>query len=245
MKYFIVGLIISFTFRKIKNKYMKKFILMLIAISQFAIINFAKAGDGNLQKGWDAFKTNKLEDAVTFFKAAVKNNESKDEASLGLSLTYWLQSNDEESFKSFMEFFKSSPNPYPYAYALWTSSCVFDGYGKKTKEQLQLLNTMINDKKANGTIKAMAQSMLAYHYENIGEFKKADVEFSKLGTIENWQIAGPFENISASGFNKDFKVLDNPQADAKFRNKVGADIGWTDVKNDKNDKWFDFSFHMV
>ena len=218
---------------------------MLIVISQVTIINIAKAGDGNVAKGWDAFKNNRLDEAVGFFKSAIKNNEAKDEANLGLSLTYWMQSKDEEAFKNFMEFFKTSPNPYPYAYALWTSSCVFDGYGKKSKEQLQLINTIINDKKANGTIKAMAQSMLAYHYENIGDFKKANEEFDKLGTIDNWQIVGTFENISASGFNKDFKALTNPKPDYKFKLKTGAEINWINVKNDRNDKWFDFSYHMI
>ena len=224
---------------------MKKILLTLTLVSQFAFSIHVKADNGNLTKGWDAFKTNKIEEAITYFKAAIKNNEAKDEANLGLSLTYWLESKDEEAFKSFMEFYKTSSNPYPYVYALWTTSSVFDGYGKKSKDQLELINTIINDKKANGTLKAMAESMLAYNYENQGDFKKANTEFAKLGTIENWQITGTFENVSASGFNKDYKVLENPQAGATFQNKAGATVSWINVKDDRNDKWFDFSYHFV
>lgn len=217
----------------------------MIAVCLLLSTTIVNATNDDLAKAWDAFKKNDRDAALNGFKAAAADPATKEEGYLGLSLLYWEQSKSQEAFNNFMNFYKASANPYPYVYALWTTECLFSDYGKKSKEQLALLNTIIADPRANSTIKAMAQSMLGYHYESIGDFKKGLAEFDKLGTIANWQVVGTFENISASGFNKDFQVVQNPKSDAEFKNKVDAKVSWFDVKDVRNDKWFDFSYHFI
>lgn len=223
---------------------MKKLLLMLVSAFSLILNQTSWANNDDLKKGWDAFKENDREKAINYFKTAAADADTKAEANLALAIVYRGMDKRQEGYKSFMEFYKSSPNPYPYMYALWTSNSLFDGYGKKTKEEITLLNAILADTKANSLIKAMAHSMLGYHYNSIGDFKKAADEFAKLGSINNWQVTGTFDNISANGFNKDFKVLDNPKADAKFENKVGATVSWFEVKDIRTDRWFDFSYHF-
>ncbi|MCC6838345.1 MAG: hypothetical protein IT234_07395, partial [Bacteroidia bacterium] len=208
-----------------------KLLQSLIAVCLLLSTSIVNATNDDLAKAWDAFKKNDRDAALNGFKAAAADPTTKEEGYLGLSLLYWEQSKSQEAFSNFMNFYKASANPYPYVYALWTTECLFSDYGKKSKEQLALLNTIIADPRANSTIKAMAQSMLGYHYESIGDFKKGLAEFGKLGTIANWQVVGTFENISASGFNKDFQVVQNPRSDAEFKNKVDAKVSWFDVKD--------------
>jgi len=224
---------------------MKKTLLLLLAFFTLLSTNTILANKDDLKKGWDAFKENDREKAINYFRGAAIDADTKAEANLGLAMTYRGMGKPDEGFKCMMNFYKSSPNPYPYMYALWASAPLFDGYGKQTKEQIALLNSIIADSRANSLIKAMAHATLGYHYSAIGDFKKANAEYTHLGSINNWQVTGTFDNISASGYNKDFKVLENPKADAQFENKVGAKVSWFEVKDIRTDKWFDFNFHFL
>ena len=51
---------------------------------------------------------------------------------------------------------------------------------KKNEEKVKFLKRLTDESKTNGTIHAMAHSMLGKHYETVGDFKKA--EHDLLGT---------------------------------------------------------------
>ncbi len=224
---------------------MKQFkILCLFLLSSVACFN-ASASKENLAQGWEAFNKNKRDDAIKLFEQAAKDADTKADGNLALSLVYWSLDKNDKAFKYFTEFFNSSDNPYPYVYALWTTPSVFDGYGRKNEAELKFLNALADDKKANGTIKAMVHSMLGNHYESVGNFKKAKEEFEAIGTLDNWAVLGTFDNTSGSGFNKDFGALANAGPDAVFKNKVNADVKWTTPPYARNDHWFDFDNYFV
>ena len=48
----------------------------------------------------------------------------------------------------------------------------------------------------------------------------------QIKNIEQWQWAGPFDNVMNSGYDKDFGVLASPQQNAVFTSKYGANISW-------------------
>lgn len=203
------------------------------------------ASQETLKQGWDAFNANKRNEARELFTKAAQDADTKAEANLALALVWTSDDRSDKAFEAFNEFYKASNDPYPYVYALWTSSAAFSGFGKKSEAQLKLLRTIIDDPKANGTIKAMAHSMLGKHYESIGDFKKMEDEFAQIGTISQWKIVGTFDNTSASGFNKDFGALANPKEDAVFKNKVNADVKWYQPPHVRADRWFDFEYYFV
>ena len=204
----------------------------------------ASASKETLKRGWDAFNKNKRKEAVELFKKAAADADTKADANLALTLVYWSEDKTAEGFKAFQNFFNASPNPYPYIYALWNAPVVFNGDEKKKDDRLELLKKITTDSKANGTLQAMAHAMIGKHYESIGDFRKAGEEYAQIGAITNWQILGTFDNTSGSGFNKDFRVLANPEPDAIFKNKVDADINWFVPPFERTDRWFDFDYYM-
>jgi tetratricopeptide (TPR) repeat protein len=203
------------------------------------------ANQTTLQQGWQAFNSNKAKEAQEYLKQAASDADTKAEAYLALALVYWNEDKTKESFTAFQNFFSATDNPYPYLYALWTSPVIFEGYDKKNDEQLKFLRKLNSESKTNGTISAMVHSMLGKHFEAIGDFKKAEDEFAQIGAINNWQVLGSFDNTSGSGFNKDYGVLTNPQADAVFKNKVNADVMWFTPSFSRSDRWFDFNYYFV
>ena len=219
-----------------------KSILLLLVLSLFTKVNLASNAD--LKKAWEAFAANNRTEAVTLFKQAAQDPESKAEANLALSLISRDNGNSADALNYFMEFYKSSDNPYPYTFALWTTSCVNNNYDKKSKEQVTFLKMLATDPKANQCMQSLANSMLGYHYQKSNDFKSSKEYFGKIDIVQFCQAVGQFENVSGSGFNKDFLVLANPTGTAVFKNKVGADVKWFNVKYIRNDKWFDFAYNF-
>lgn len=220
----------------------RKIMALLFALLFFSL---SFANKETLKQGWDAFNNNKRKDALALFSKAAADADTKAQANLAMALVWWSEDKQNEAFKAFQDFFSTSDNPYPYLYALWTSPAVFDDYEKKNDAKITFLQQLVNDPKANGTIHAMAHAMLGKHYENIGEFKKADEEFSQIGSIENWQVLGTFDNTSGSGFSKSFGAVENPKPDAVFKNKVDADVRWFKPPYERNDRWFDFNYYFA
>lgn len=198
----------------------------------------------NLNKQWEDFKSNNILDAIDGFKEAAKSPNLMNEAHLGLAMCYAQNENYDEAFSAFQKFYAVAPDPYPYVYALWTNGIIFDGYGKKNEAKLKFLNTVIADTRANGTIKAMAHYMLAKHYQLSNKVSKSLEEFAKIGNIENWQMLGTFDNISASGYDKNWGALEKSGINEEFVNFAGAKVKWFKVKHIRNDKWTDFAYHF-
>lgn len=223
---------------------MRPFRLLSVLLFIFLLTPSARADRESLTKGWEAFNSNQRDRAQALFIKAAKDADTKAPANLALSLLYWGNDKKQESFAAFGEFMKASANPYPYLYALWTSPPVFDAFGKKDKNQSDLLKALLSDPKANGTIKAMAHAMMGSNAEYAGDFKQMETEYAQIGSIEKWQVLGTFDNTSASGFNKDFGALQKPKTGDTFKNKVGADVTWFTPPYFRSDRWFDFAYYF-
>lgn len=198
----------------------------------------------SLEKGWQSFYVNDIKNARTYFTEATSSVSDKAEAYLALSFLATVDKKPEDAFAQFMNFYKSTDNPQPYLFALWTDQNLFEGYTKKDKDQLALLNTLEKDPSLNSTLLALTHAQLGYHYNIVNDEKTSQAEFKKIGAIEDWQVVGEFENISASGFDKNYDPINYPKQDHAFVNKYGAQVYWFDIPAIKNDKWLDLTYHL-
>ncbi|MGB5926563.1 MAG: hypothetical protein WBH03_00235, partial [Cyclobacteriaceae bacterium] len=82
------------------------------------------------------------------------------------------------------------------------------------------------------------------HYKSVNDFDKANEYFDKIGSVNAWQLAGTFENISASGFDNDYAPITHPEPDAKFENKNGAPVEWYELPGTMN-RWVDLTYHYI
>ncbi|WP_210463773.1 tetratricopeptide repeat protein [Rufibacter roseolus] len=219
-------------------------ILLLVVYLLPGLPAMAAPASTPLEEAWLKFHDNKRTEARELFKKASLEPGTKAEAHLGLSLLASMDRPGTEAFREFQEFFKASPNPYPYVYSLWTTPSLMAGGGKKTAEQLAFLKNLVKDPKADGTLKAMAWSILGSHYETTNQPAEAHQAYAQIGALDKWMMVGEFENMSGSGFNKDFGPLGKPEANATFTNKHGATVSWFTPPATRNDKWIDFTYHF-
>jgi hypothetical protein len=225
-----------------KSRWTSTYKVLLAATSFFIVSNIVTAQKAVMDKAWSMFYQNKISESRKLFIEAENDETTKSDANLALSILANIDQENKDAFKYFSAFVANSPNATPAMFALWSSESLFSGSAKKTKEQLALLEQISKNKAIDGTMRAMAYSMLGSNYEIADDMKASINAYNQIGSIEGWQIAGVFENISASGFNKDYEPISHPENDKKFINKYGASIKWFDVPPNRNDKWIDFSY---
>ncbi len=207
----------------------------------FLFLIIASVSADELSEGYAAFAKNDLTQARQHFTAATQVKNSQAEAYIMLSLISSVNQNAGISFAHFLNFYKTSSNPIPYTMALWHQKSVIGYDVLKSRAQVKFMEEVMQRPDADCTLKAYATEDLAKYYESTGDIKKSKELFARIGAVMNWQIAGDFENISASGFDKNYSPVSQPEPDAVFTNKIGAGVKWFNLYKQVPGKWIDFT----
>ncbi len=218
-----------------------KTLWLVIAIGLAGIYS-ANAND-LLQQAWEALEQSDRAKARELLEEARKQKATKVEATIGLILL-----NDAEgkpnTVETFLEIYDSFDDPSAYLYALWFSDAVFNDYSKKSKEQLTLLKKIFKDSRINESLKASAHYVYGMHYMRSNDLKAAHEEWDAVHSLKKWQMTGPFDNTSNSGFYKEYPPITNPQPDATFTSKTNAEIQWFVPKYPQKDPWNAPRYHF-
>lgn len=240
--------ICPFTTQKLKLKTIVNLMKKKIAIISVTLICLLTttafgANKENYNKGWTEFSNNNRTEARKYFNLATSEADSKAEAFLSLALLDWSESKDINALDNFQKFYESSENPYPYFYAMF--SLPFMNTRKILPEsQLRFYERIISDPKMNGTLKAMLHETLGQYYMDSNNLKKSKELFSKMGALSNWQVLGTFNNISGSGFDKDWGAVSKAASDNVFKNNVDAEVKWYTPPANKPNNWFYFDYYF-
>jgi len=191
-------------------------------------------------------KENKRTEAAKILKDLQVSGKDKAYASLALCLTDLENAAYVSSFNNFKLFFDNSTDPYPYFYAL-SNTGIFTASENYCSPEVEKFCTKISvDPKANCSVQTKALEILASFKEAQNDFDAARKIYNQTCDISNWSTVGPFENVSGSGFNKNFGVLEHPEPDHDFTNKYGSKVRWFDIWEVRNDRWQDMTyFHAV
>lgn len=211
---------------------MKK-IALFLAVLPLSIASLI--GQNAYQSGWKALHEARTSDALEHFKMALGEPSTAEKAHLCLALLYSELDQADLAAGHFQQAFQQSPDLYPELYAMWFSLGAAGPYGKKSPAHLAFLQTLDKDPRNKGKLDAATTYQLLVHYLLSFDKKTALTYFSKLNTLDDWQLLGPFDNVMNSGYGKDFGALANPQPNATFTSRFGAKVGWFDPSGSSND----------
>lgn len=197
----------------------------------------------SIESAFEKLKQNKRTEAIDEFSSLKNDATSGKDALLGLVLLELDNRHYEKAFDYFKEFASNNNNAPAYIYALWTSGIFNQLNTAKTQEAVAFLKTYVVKPEVDVTLKAMINELLGDQLFSSNKFKEALVEFGNIGDVRNWATVGVFENMSGSGFNKDFGVLAHPEAEYSFKNKVNVDVKWFNIKNIRSDRWLDLDYY--
>lgn len=220
---------------------MKKWLLLPLLL-----IGSSQIQASTYQDALTALNTNKPKDALRMFRDAYAAKDHPRESKLGEMYSLWCMNKKDEAFQALAEYYESGvdPNPYPTIYALWSMPFGFSHATSMNEKEVLLLEKIAADPKAPGTLVAMVHHALGVHDESTQKFKDAGKEFNLIGSIDNWQLLGEFDNVVGSGFDKNPGALEHPQADYVFKNRRNADVKWFTPPASKSDKWYYTSYYF-
>jgi len=213
---------------------MKNFLALLLILCTYTSLGQSNS----YTKAWQALNENKKSEAADLFSEAANEPASYEDAYIS-SIYLKTYVGKENIVNDFSEtFYTKSVNPYPYIYAMWFNDALLGQYGKKVFEhQTRLIDKIISDDKAPGTLVAAANYQRGMDVLFSGDFKKAQQYYDAIGNIKNWQYTGPFENLSQSGFNKTYGPIEHPAPDAVFKSITNTDVKWFTPSAENKDGW--------
>ncbi|CAH1002376.1 hypothetical protein LEM8419_03281 [Neolewinella maritima] len=214
------------------NRWLSLSLLLASSLTLFAQSN-------PLQPGYDLLSTSKTEEALNYFSDRLTGPQGA-EATIALSFAQLQLRRGAASAATYYDYTTRDTDAArrnAYLDALWSA-----GRSEVSKEQYDWLEELVDNPYTR--ISPLAYYALGEHEHLSGNVKKARNYFAEIGTVRPWQVVGPFENISESGFDRDFGVLDQPQADAVFTNKLGVPVGWIPGVEPGRQGWLHMGNHM-
>ncbi len=195
------------------------------------------------ENAWAAIHKKNFSQAKLLLQKAAKNQATALDAQLTLTLQQTYQGREDE-VPGLLEAVSKSPGKNAYLYSLWFNGSVLGQYSKKKPHQLNLINKIITDASFNNSVQAAAHYVKAMHYVFSNEHERAKQEWASMNAIQDWQLTGPFENLSGSGFNKDYGPLHSPSASAKFSGMNGIDVSWFTPTHLNKEGWIFTYAHL-
>ncbi|MGL1893968.1 MAG: hypothetical protein OCD02_20180 [Spirochaetaceae bacterium] len=219
---------------KIKKNIILSIIILILltgcistAIDPEIQMNLEKEQISNIYKGWSTILNNKYEDAYVDFNDIINNDElnySELRSSMyrGLGIASYAKSDDFEAFEMLYKSIELNPNnPYSLVAATFIRDETLWDF-TRYKKLIVLLEEIVKDKKTSTWLKREYLYFLDDYYRyDIGDFKKADGIKEKLNIITNWEIIGPYSNISKSGYKNDYILIDEKDPSGLKKAKTG------------------------
>ena len=216
---------------------------MRFLIAVFSLVLFGtlplRAQLNSLQTGYDLLVDNKEREARDFFAARLGASNAG-EAAIALSFAESMLQNGDAAVAAFIRFAELEENEAKrnaYIDAVWSA-----GHSEMGREHLAYVEGQVQNPYSR--ISPLANYALGEHYYLRNDLKKSREYYEKLGAVDGWAVTGPFENISESGFDRDFGVLADPRSTATFTSKLGVPVSWIPVAQLDRHGWLHFGRHM-
>jgi transglutaminase-like putative cysteine protease/predicted Zn-dependent protease len=194
----------------------------------FNVVSFSVFAN-DYDDAWQALNHNDRKKAEALLLKAMDDPRTAVDAFATYVYLHTFEDKESEIKDFIPRLYARLKDPNPYLFAMWFNEAALGEYGKKDANghQMQLLDKIISDPNSNGSIKAAAHYFKALHYQYSNDFSRAQKEWSKMGAVTPaWQLVGPFDNLSGSGYYKEFGPLQHPEANADFTSVSNATIHW-------------------
>lgn len=217
--------------------------ILWFGIGLITVSNSVFSQENVAQSVLELIKQNRYKDALIEAKTKYDTEQNKQDLLSWMLLIQDYSSNTDNSIDYLKDCIKVYSDPNPYIFANWASKLFLGRELDFSDDTPDLYEAIIKSDKINSTIKAYAYEQLAKYCV----FKDSEDDYienmNKVGTLCQWSVAGVFENVSESGFDKNYEPIAKPQPDSKFINKLGTEVQWKKLQNYIPGKWINIALH--
>jgi tetratricopeptide (TPR) repeat protein len=192
-----------------------------------------------IKSAWDAWSQNDRSSAEKYFTQALNDESNAFRARLGLAYLYQLMENPQTAWIHYEKAIELAEDPEPYIYAGMIASRMYAIRNQK-KSGIINLYERLSETGRHSTLRAAACEMVGRYLEEHAQPEKAAAYYSRLQAITDWIVIGPFDNISASGFDRTFPPELEMNPEAKYSGKNDIPVFWFPIQRCRHDRWVDF-----
>ncbi|MEL6822191.1 MAG: tetratricopeptide repeat protein [Calditrichota bacterium] len=197
------------------------------------------SADVSVNAAWESWKENNTTEAEAHFLKALEKDPAHLRANIGLAYLYQNDQNYDKAWSYYRNVLKHEDGP-AYIFAGWNSGRMALVQNDSTSGLINVFKEMSDKADKNDMLTAMAHQSVGDYYRNRGDLAKSDAYYARTKMIRDWQVIGPFENVSASGFNKTFPPEKDFNPKKKYSGKSGAPANWFTITKTRPDGWIDF-----
>ncbi|MDB5280152.1 MAG: hypothetical protein JWR61_5107 [Ferruginibacter sp.] len=186
---------------------------------------FSATRANDYDDAWNAIHKKNYKEAKALLQKGIKNPATAlDSYCTLLYLQTYL--GKETEIEGLIKEITANADKNAYLYSLWFNGSVLGQYSKKQAYQLNLLNQIEKDNSFNGSIRQAAKYVKAMHAVFSNDYASAEKEWKQINSVQEWQFAGPFENLSGSGFNMQPEPLADAGAESVFNGMNNVEVKW-------------------
>jgi len=229
--------------------YRLRTVCLLVTLMTASLFAANEASIKLVNSGWEQIATNDLEAAEKSFKKAIKKDKNNPRPYLALAYMMQLEDKNEEAWDFFEKGLTTLDNPNPYIFSTFYTKrglIAVDPVLDKGLAKIISRVTVEGDLQGDpqGVLRAGAISWLGKYHEEYGDMSVANEYFKQLGSLDQWTLIGPFENISASGFDKVFEPELEYKPKKEYSGKSGIPTNWFEIKAVRHDRWLDLTHYF-
>jgi len=220
---------------------MKRLLFLLVV---FCVFNINDADAQSSADPWSYIQKKDFDSAEIVFKESLSKNPKDIRLILGLSYLLEMRYRYQESWNVYKTIVQATSDPIPYLYSIWlTPRFSTQMHEKKSGVQDILKQLIVKGDKA-GSLRAMAKEMLGSVEIRNRNLKSAKQYYDGIKALSSYQIIGPFEHISASGFTIPYPPEEKFEIGEKYEGKNGTPASWFIPPYIKSDYWLDFQAYF-
>lgn len=222
-----------------------KISLILALLQVTSLLASSEKSSTLVAEAWQAWETNDQSQVERKFLAAISEDQKNTRAYLGLSLLYAYQQKYEASWQTFKNVLQTEQDYYPYVYAVWLTPQLRQSLNDPKSGALALVEELAKKADAGGVLRAMASEVAGEHYQERGDLAKAKKFFDGMNSIDEWLVIGPFDNVSACGFDNVYPPEVEFDAAKTYEGKNGVPAQWFKITAIRNDRWIDHRHYFA
>jgi len=224
---------------------MKAGVLALVLVLLPAAGRCAAGSDSLVESAWRAWEVPDYGLAEKQFRAAIAADPSNERACVGLALLENMRDRSRSCWEALQGLIRIDPQPYPYIFSFGNTLRFRLKDEFRETGLLTYLETLADSADGRGVLSAQVTEGLEEYYRERKDLPEAARWRARMNAVSDWLLIGPFENVSASGYEKAYPPETGFDAGATYEGKGGVPVSWFPIASSVPGTWIDFTRHFA
>jgi len=218
--------------------------ILCLVLATFSTLPSLHADAGSaIADAWKAWDKGDHRLVEQRFLDALGESPDDPRALLGLSFLYSLEQQEGKAWEMYSRAMDHLPSRYPYLYAAWLTPGFIAN--DDPPKGVALLKELREHPDSLGVMSGTATELLGRYYWGHNDLETAREYYRQMNCVTDWMLIGPFDNTSASGYDKTYPPETEFAPDREYRGKIGVPARWFKPLAVRNDNWIDITYYFA